>query len=119
MNYIEHAAAVVESCIPVELRPTSRAVELYRLYALLMLTKQDDVTLGDIHDAWSTWMTAVDSSHKSLRPFDSLSESVQRQDGPFLHAVRAAARIWMTELAEDNLSDVPDGEPSAAGRSPV
>jgi hypothetical protein len=65
---------------------------LFRLYALLALTKGEAVTPRDVHDAWAVWMLDRDVAHEAIVPFDELPQNVQREDAPFVAAIRAAAR---------------------------
>lgn len=64
--------------------------ELLVSYTLLGLTKGVNVTLEDVHDAWSSWRAFSDRpDHKSLVPFDELSPEVQDMDKPFQDAIIA------------------------------
>lgn len=68
--------------------------ELVRLYALLARTVGSETTLENVHDAWSLWQSARDSSHPSLVPFAKLPPELQATDEPFRTAiVRAAAAL--------------------------
>ena len=92
----------IASRIREELPPSAIQAEdsrlLLLLYALLALPKGDQVTREDIHDAWSTWMTARgENDHDSLTRFDSLSDSKQRFDEPCARAVREMAQSLASE----------------------
>lgn len=70
---------------------------LQNVYALLVLVKGEDVTLKDVHDAWSvninqTWDHAQFGNHRSLIPFDQLSPETQAKDQPYVDAIKAVAR---------------------------
>ena len=73
---------------------------LVRLYALLVLIKGEDVTLSDIHDAWSVNMNYKEANppycyghdHLSIVPFDQLSKETQDRDVPYLEALKEVAR---------------------------
>lgn len=65
---------------------------LLALYALLALTKGEDVTRKDVHDAWSTWVALKGEEHKSAVPFVELSADVRAEDDPYVAAIRSVAR---------------------------
>jgi hypothetical protein len=93
VNYIERLAATVRRAIPPELVPDEADVDdLCRIYALLILTKGEQMTPEDVHDAWATWMTMQDPDHESLKPFHDLDVETRREDAPFLRALQAVAR---------------------------
>ncbi len=71
-------------------------LELYRIYAVLALAKGEGVTDKDVHDAWAAWASAHTPFHKSLIPFDQLSEHVQSLDAPYTAAIRTVAQRLMT-----------------------
>lgn len=64
---------------------------LFRMYAVLALTKGVAVTARDVHDAWSAWCAGVDPEHRSLKPFDQLAPEVQALDEPYVQAICAVA----------------------------
>ena len=60
---------------------------LVRLYALLVLTKGEYISSEDVHDAWAMNMNfkqrtefCYGHEHKSIVPFDELTEEVQNRD---------------------------------------
>lgn len=70
---------------------------LQNVYALLVLVKGEDVTLKDVHDAWSvninlTWDVAQYGPHRSLIPFDELSPEVQAKDQNYVDGIIAATK---------------------------
>jgi hypothetical protein len=67
-------------------------IPLYRLYAVLALAKGEETTAKDVHDAWSAWMLTIHPDHRSLKPFDDLSEETQRMDDRYVAAIHAAAK---------------------------
>ncbi len=73
MNYIQKAQKELAKKIKVD-------KELLDLYTLLFFVKGKDCTLENIHDAWSVWKNNSAPDHKSLVPFDELSEEVQDLD---------------------------------------
>ena len=67
-------------------------IPLYRIYAVLALTKGKETTASDVHDAWCAWMLAVHPDHQSLKPFGELTMEVQRMDDLYVDAIHAVAR---------------------------
>jgi hypothetical protein len=91
-SYVDEIAAAIERELAVELRPKERGRELYRYYALLVLTTGHATTLENVHDAWSAWMSADQPMHPSLIPFTQLSKDKQEQDRPYMEAIRRISR---------------------------
>lgn len=91
MNYIEDLARKIESELDEASRPSDRGPELYRLYALLALVKGPNVSLSDVHDAWSVWMSETDPVHSALIPFEELDNAKKEEDRPYADAIRRAA----------------------------
>jgi hypothetical protein len=92
LNYIEQDASLIRAFLPEDAELPEGADGLFRLYAVLMRAKGADVEASDVHDAWSAWMTGIDPRHESVLPFDELDASTKAEDGPFLAAIRRAAR---------------------------
>lgn len=92
MTYIDELADSIRSELPANARPAKHADELYRLYALLVRVSGQHTTLQNVHDAWSTWMSAHQPTHRSLRPFEHLDLSTQEEDRPYLEAILTVAR---------------------------
>ena len=77
-----------------------KSKETIKMYALLVLTKGEDITLADIHDGWSMVMNFKESNspycyghdHKSLVPFDQLSYETQIKDEKYLEALIQIAK---------------------------
>lgn len=92
VTYIDRIADQIRSALPPKARPSEHAGELYRLYALLALVKGQNTTLENVHDAWSTWMSAHDPEHESLRPFRQLDATTQNEDRPYLHAIQTVGQ---------------------------
>lgn len=91
MTYVDALARKIEANLDEAERPDSNALELYRLYALLALVKGREVTLSDVHDAWSVWMTSSQPDHPALIPFAELDEEQRMQDSPYAAAIRKAS----------------------------
>jgi hypothetical protein len=91
VTYLDKLAAQIRRHVPPDVLPPGDLALLFRLYALLLLTKGTAVTAPDIHNAWAVWMQESDPGHPSIRPFDELDAETQAADGPFVAAVKAAA----------------------------
>jgi hypothetical protein len=91
MNYLDRIAAAIKQQVSSEKLPDEDTAALFRLYAVLALAKGSQVTLEDVHNAWSAWMIERDPGHESIRPLAELSPEVQREDEPYLNAIRVVA----------------------------
>ncbi len=89
--YLDELAARIRAHVPPGRLPGDGAADLLRIYAVLLRAKGADVTLSDIHDAWSAWMSTRDNEHASLIAFENLPEHIQEEDRVFAVAVRRAA----------------------------
>lgn len=74
---------------------------LAQMYALLVLTKGEDITLKDVHDAWAMNMnfrpqtpTCYGHEHRSIVPFDELSVETQNKDQKFVNVLRSIAKNY-------------------------
>lgn len=93
-NYIDDIADAIQQEVNPDKLPTRDTRALFRLYAVLALTKGEMVTLEDIHNAWSAWMLDHDPGHAAIKPFNELRPEIQRQDQPYADAIRiVAARL--------------------------
>lgn len=92
MTYLDQLADLIRSCLPPEAKPPQGSDALFRIYAVLLKAKGEQVTDEDVHDAWSAWMQSVDSSHEALLPFRDLPPRTRRFDAPYAEAIRRAAR---------------------------
>lgn len=92
MNYIRSMADRIKAQTPSDLLPDADVEPLFLLYALLAQVKGEEVDLPDVHDAWATWVALRGEQHPSLVPFDELPEATQREDQPFLEAIREALK---------------------------
>jgi hypothetical protein len=90
MNYIDDIAQRIQSEVPRDALPDGDIASLFRLYALLALSKGVGVTPKDVHDAWSVWMSAENPDHSAIQPFHALSNSTRREDDVFVEAIRAS-----------------------------
>jgi hypothetical protein len=91
VNYVDVLASEIELNLAADDRPEHRAKELYRLYALLALVKGEEVSLSDVHQAWSVWMAAEDPKHPALVPFEDLDHRQQQKDSPYADAIHRVA----------------------------
>lgn len=83
-NYIEEVKEELNKLIDVE-------DSLLQLYALLVFTRGHRTTWEDVHDAWAMWRNTTDRKHRSLVPYDTLSEDVQRLDKEYADAIKYVA----------------------------
>ncbi len=92
--YLEQLADAIRDAVPEHLLPAEGdSRELFLIYAVLALAKGETVQPADVHDAWVAWMLARgEADHDSMVPFDQLPEDVQREDEPFVAAIRSVAR---------------------------
>lgn len=70
--------------------PTDGDIALYRMYAVLSFAKGTETTPRDVHDAWTAWIVDAYPEHRSAKPFDELSEDVQRMDALYVSAIHRA-----------------------------
>lgn len=88
-NYIDNLAVRIHKNAD-DGYPIDGTEPLYRIYAVLALAKGTATTLRDVHDAWSAWRSATNPEHKSLVPFEDLSEEVQELDRKYMNAIHNA-----------------------------
>jgi hypothetical protein len=91
MNYIYEIAKRIRCEVPQEALPKGNTDLLFLMYAVLALTIGEEVRAEDVHDTWSAWMTYLDSSHESIKPFSQLSSDMKKTDQPFVDAIRKVA----------------------------
>ncbi len=90
MNYLEALARRIRDEVPPDRLPDEDTTDLFRAYAVLGLALGPRVRPSDVHNAWVAWMLALHPDHPSLDPYDELPPDVQRQDTPFVDAIRRA-----------------------------
>ncbi|HVA18942.1 MAG TPA: hypothetical protein VMU55_02065 [Solirubrobacteraceae bacterium] len=78
--------------VPPNALPDEDTSSLFRIYAVLLLAKGQQVTREDVHNAWVAWMLERGETHESTVPFAELSAQTQAEDSPFMLAVRTVAR---------------------------
>jgi hypothetical protein len=92
-NYLLSIATAIREAVPSDKLPEAETEteELFLFYAVLALAKGERVEAEDVHNAWAAWMTLKDPTHESIKPYSELSAEVQRDDRPFLAAIREVA----------------------------
>ena len=75
MNYLDKLAAEIQRTADPSSRPPDEDLPLYRLYAILLLAKGQEVTAADVHNAWAAWASEHDPDSQHLKPFKELSLS--------------------------------------------
>jgi hypothetical protein len=91
LNYISELAERIRREVPQEVLPKGDTDLLFLMYALLALTIGEDVKAEDVHDTWAAWMTYLDPSHRSIKPFAQLDPETRKTDQPFVDAIKKAA----------------------------
>jgi hypothetical protein len=92
VNYLDELASRIRAEVPPGDLPHDDTKALFRLYAVLLLAKGEDVTQADVHNAWSAWMADRDGDHESLVPYQELAPGTTADDEPFVAAIRSVAR---------------------------
>ena len=90
--YLDELAEAIRQAVPAEALPDGDTPSLFRMYAVLLLAKGEQVTRADVHNAWVAWMAGQDGDHESLVPFGDLDPDTQAEDSPYVAAIRAVAR---------------------------
>jgi hypothetical protein len=91
-SYLDEDAAAIRSFLDPGAEPPPNSDYLFVLYAVLMRAKGQDVTHSDVHDAWAAWMQLTSPEHAAIKPFEELGRDVQREDEPYLRAIKRAAK---------------------------
>lgn len=92
-NYIDRIAEqIADACDGLWSQMPDDGRLLYRIYAVLVLSKGTETTRRDVHDAWSAFTAWERPGHRSLVPFDQLTPAVRELDQQFVDAIHAAAR---------------------------
>jgi hypothetical protein len=92
MTYLDALADEIRRDVPQDALPEEDTSSLFRIYAVLLLAKGEEVTREDVHNAWVAWMLDRGQAHESMVPFTELSAETQAEDSPFMVAVRTVAR---------------------------
>jgi len=91
MNYVSDIAERIRRAVPPEALPQGDTKLLFLMYAVLALTVGENVRSEDVHDTWSAWMTYLNPSHQSIKPFTQLGPEIKKTDQPFVDAIRKVA----------------------------
>ncbi len=92
MIYLEQLAAEIRQAVPEQAMPQDNAIDLFTIYAVLLLAKGEAVRREDVHNAWVAWMLSKgETGHDSLVPFSDLDPATQAEDSPFVAAIRTVA----------------------------
>jgi len=92
LNYLDDLADKIRAAVPRSHLPDDDTQDLFRMYALLLLAKGEDVDAADVHNAWVAWMASREPEHESLLPFEALSDDVASEDRPYVKAILLVAR---------------------------
>jgi hypothetical protein len=89
--FIDDVASDIRSRLSDDQIP-SDSDELFRLYAVLSLSRGITVTDADVHAGWVAWASTRERDHPSLVPYAELPSDAQMIDRPHRDAIRAVAR---------------------------
>ena len=92
MTYLDPVADAIRDALPKKALPDGDTADLFRLYAVLLLAKGEEVTREDVHNAWVAWTLSKGERHESLVPFSDLDRATQAEDSPFVLAIHTVAR---------------------------
>ena len=67
MTYLEQLAAEIRQAVPEQAMPQDDAIDLFAIYAVLLLAKGEAVRSEDVHNAWVAWMLLKDELVKEER----------------------------------------------------
>ncbi len=110
MNYLDELADAIRREVDPASLPTGDTSALFRLYAVLALAKTTAVTAEVVHNAWVAWMSERHPTHEAIKRFHELPPDVQREDQPFLAAIRkVASRLPGTPKGQQ-----PPGQPASS-----
>ena len=92
-NYLREVALQIRQRIPEDALPPDGPIDLlFDIYAILALSKGENTTAKDVHNAWVAWMGTVHTSHQSIVPFDELPKEIADADMPFVQAIREVGK---------------------------
>jgi hypothetical protein len=93
MNYLERVAQAIYEAAFLDADWDSETDKiLYRIYAVLALSKGVNTTNEDVHDAWSAWMLGYHPDHWSIIPYQQLPAATQALDEPYTRAIHEVAQ---------------------------
>lgn len=91
-SYLDKIAAEVRRTADPEAALSDEDLPLYRMYAVLLLAKGQDVVAEDVHNAWAAWACEHDPENRRLLPFKELSLRTQRKDQLYVDAIHQVAK---------------------------
>lgn len=91
-SYLDRIAAEIRRVADPNAASLDEDLLLYRLYAVLLLAKGENVTAEDVHNAWAAWASECEPESRNILPFKELSVSVQRKDQLYVDAIHQVAR---------------------------
>jgi hypothetical protein len=92
MNYLRPIANRIRDRVPRQMLPDGDATLLFDLYAALALSRGTQTNERDVHDAWVIWMISKAEDHPAMVPYERLERARQREDRPYVEAIREVAR---------------------------
>ncbi len=92
MTYLHELAIEIRNEVPEDVKPDTDTVDLFILYAVLLLAKGETVSCEDVHNAWAAWKLLHGEDHESVRPFAELTPATQDEDSPYVVAIRRVAQ---------------------------
>ena len=117
MDYIGVIAKSIRDRVPDDLLPDEKSSLLFRLYAVLVLSKGTRTTSEDVHDAWSAWIAQYEADHAALVPYSQLSAEQRQADEPYLKAIHAVSMSTTSTTALERRL-FPSGLPLPEARRP-
>src|SRR5688572_22285767 len=90
-SYLDKIAAEIRRTADPDAALSDEDLPLYRIYAVLLLAKGQDVTAEDVHNAWAAWASEHEPESRDLLPFKELSLRVQRKDLLYADAIHQVA----------------------------
>lgn len=91
-NYLDGIARLIRQEVPSRAVPSSLSTNsLFRIYAVLLEARGQDVTAQDVHNAWVAWMLEHDPSHPAVVPYEELPAHIAAQDEIYVAAIRRVA----------------------------
>lgn len=91
-SYLDKIAAELRQTTDPDAALSNEDLSLYRIYAVLLLAKGQDVVAEDVHNAWAAWACEHEPESQNLLPFKELSLRVQRKDQLYVDAIHQIAK---------------------------
>lgn len=100
-SYVDDIARRIRKVSSPEAAKANEDMPLYRIYAVLLLVKGENVTAKDVHDAWSSWASEYQPDNQNIVPFEELSTSTQYKDEPYARVIRSIADCLKPSQGDD------------------